>query len=634
MTRARYFEVAADTAGRPLAGVTVNVYQAGTTTPVTETIYAADTGAATLGNPLTANAQGEIEFFLAAPKRVSLAWSKNGYTAESHSVDVMAADAFVLATEKAAANGVATLDSGGLVPVAQLPGGAALDAEVAAAVDAHEADPAAHSGTYVAPDAIVDADGTGTHTTLAAAIAAVPSGGVIKVRSDLTVTPAAGSAAFVIDKPVTIDFDSGPVHARKIFNDGDGDVFATDIPIGAGGQSEGVRILNVRITRSVGGRSLGRAFNMHGAFHWEVDFCQVEGHAVGVYLDASPYPSGQGSHNTFRHLYISGCGIGVHNTGDANINSFFDLHTHNCDLHFWHESGLNPNVFGYRVENLTAAVATELIRVGNAQGLKIFGLHAEAGPSVGALKLESGATSVYVVGNIYNTGAGTQTTIDLGAVSYVLALTGSGVQIRSASVGQQVFRGSEGIAPVAEWYGRDTAGGAFILRAAVLGNGGIRIPVIAADPSSLQVEGDVITRSLTQGTVAKLRTASAWDRFAMQGELQAGHSLADISVNGTYTVFYAPRALTVKTIRLLNNGFTNYDASNFWTIRYEEWNGNSKVADIATVTQGAQIGIGALSTSTLTYVLAANRLIRVVFTKTGAPPALLVPHIVIQWDLA
>lgn len=92
MARARYFEVAKDTGGRPLTGVTVDVYQPGTTTPITETIYAAATGTATLTSPLSVNAQGELEFFLAAPKRVDLRWVKSGYTAETHAADVLDAE--------------------------------------------------------------------------------------------------------------------------------------------------------------------------------------------------------------------------------------------------------------------------------------------------------------------------------------------------------------------------------------------------------------------------------------------------------------------------------------------------------------------------------------------------------------
>lgn len=126
MTRARYFEVAtASDTGRPLPGVTVNVYNVGTTTPITATIYSGASGTGVLTNPLTANSQGEIEFWLADPAEVDLRWSKTGTTAETHTVGVLAplspgtysvighthAGAYILA---AAATGVAATDTANL----------------------------------------------------------------------------------------------------------------------------------------------------------------------------------------------------------------------------------------------------------------------------------------------------------------------------------------------------------------------------------------------------------------------------------------------------------------------------------------------------------------------------------------
>lgn len=89
MSRARFFEVAADQSGRPISGVSVAVYDTGTTTPIAGTIYAAAVGGGTLSNPLTANDQGELEFFLAAPSKVDLVWSRNGFTSETFTVDVL-----------------------------------------------------------------------------------------------------------------------------------------------------------------------------------------------------------------------------------------------------------------------------------------------------------------------------------------------------------------------------------------------------------------------------------------------------------------------------------------------------------------------------------------------------------------
>jgi len=74
--RARYYEVAQlpDSDGfiRKVPNPTVTVYEQGTTTPIADTIYAAETGGTTLTNPFTGGANGEIEFFLADAQRVSI----------------------------------------------------------------------------------------------------------------------------------------------------------------------------------------------------------------------------------------------------------------------------------------------------------------------------------------------------------------------------------------------------------------------------------------------------------------------------------------------------------------------------------------------------------------------------------
>lgn len=77
MARARYFDHAQlpDALGfiKKVANPTVTVYDAGTTTPYTAgPIYAADTGGTTLTNPFTGGANGEIEFYLTNPGRVSI----------------------------------------------------------------------------------------------------------------------------------------------------------------------------------------------------------------------------------------------------------------------------------------------------------------------------------------------------------------------------------------------------------------------------------------------------------------------------------------------------------------------------------------------------------------------------------
>lgn len=71
-----------------LSSATVYVYQTGTTTAITETIFAAASGSATLSNPLTSDSNGVIEFWLAQPQRVDLAISVTGYSAQTVTVDV------------------------------------------------------------------------------------------------------------------------------------------------------------------------------------------------------------------------------------------------------------------------------------------------------------------------------------------------------------------------------------------------------------------------------------------------------------------------------------------------------------------------------------------------------------------
>lgn len=70
-----------------LASAVVNVYQPGTTTPVTP-LYAGETGPTTLPNPITTGSDGRVEFWLAARAWVDLHVSKPGYTAVTRRVEV------------------------------------------------------------------------------------------------------------------------------------------------------------------------------------------------------------------------------------------------------------------------------------------------------------------------------------------------------------------------------------------------------------------------------------------------------------------------------------------------------------------------------------------------------------------
>ncbi len=84
MARARYrgtFDTLA--AGAPqyfsvVPNAIVTAYEAGTTTPIAQTIYAARTGGTTLPNPMTADSDGSLEFWLDEPQDVSLSVDGSG----------------------------------------------------------------------------------------------------------------------------------------------------------------------------------------------------------------------------------------------------------------------------------------------------------------------------------------------------------------------------------------------------------------------------------------------------------------------------------------------------------------------------------------------------------------------------
>lgn len=258
-----------------------------------------------------------------------------------------------------------------------------------------------------------------TAAELVAAIAAVPAGGRIMVTADLTVTPAAGTAAFTIPKSLQIRFDSGPGGtSRRIYNEGDGDVFASSIAAGAVGQVNGVEFWYPHITRSAG-VSAGKAFNMHGAWHWGIHKPHIANHAHGIWLNADPYPNGQCSHNKVWGGVITGCTVGITNTGDANINEFHGLNISNCGIAVDHVSGLNPCFFGLKVENLAGSTNPQIRTASN--GLQIYGLHLEGKEANPAIELQSACTGTVIFGDAYVTtgvlytiGANSRYTIKLG----------------------------------------------------------------------------------------------------------------------------------------------------------------------------------------------------------------------------
>lgn len=71
------------------ASATCNVYQPGTTTAVTQTLYSAATGGTTLANPLTASAAGKVEFWSDEPFTADLRVSGTGLTTTTFSIEVI-----------------------------------------------------------------------------------------------------------------------------------------------------------------------------------------------------------------------------------------------------------------------------------------------------------------------------------------------------------------------------------------------------------------------------------------------------------------------------------------------------------------------------------------------------------------
>jgi hypothetical protein len=65
---------------------TVNVVDVGTSTPISDALYASPTGTSTLTNPLTADARGVVTFYMNTPRYVDLLKSAAGYTTTRETV--------------------------------------------------------------------------------------------------------------------------------------------------------------------------------------------------------------------------------------------------------------------------------------------------------------------------------------------------------------------------------------------------------------------------------------------------------------------------------------------------------------------------------------------------------------------
>jgi hypothetical protein len=80
MPRALWADVIRDSFGNPVAGARVEVRDAGGSGPTGTALYASWAGAAQLANPLTANAQGFVWFYTAAPGTFDLWVTAAGYS--------------------------------------------------------------------------------------------------------------------------------------------------------------------------------------------------------------------------------------------------------------------------------------------------------------------------------------------------------------------------------------------------------------------------------------------------------------------------------------------------------------------------------------------------------------------------
>lgn len=95
MARARYNSMALTADGLPVnivPNATVTLYEAGTTTPLSDTIYAGATGGSTLTNPFTADAYGNFTFYLATAKRVKITTTGTGVGTFTNDYEPVLAD--------------------------------------------------------------------------------------------------------------------------------------------------------------------------------------------------------------------------------------------------------------------------------------------------------------------------------------------------------------------------------------------------------------------------------------------------------------------------------------------------------------------------------------------------------------
>lgn len=96
MARAHYIRYILDDEGRAISGASVEVRQPGTSTLIVDTIWDADTGGSSQGNPFVARSDGKCEIYLDAAQRVDLYITKTGYDPQTVTADVVVLTASTL----------------------------------------------------------------------------------------------------------------------------------------------------------------------------------------------------------------------------------------------------------------------------------------------------------------------------------------------------------------------------------------------------------------------------------------------------------------------------------------------------------------------------------------------------------
>lgn len=87
MARAHFYKAVQDGQGNLVGDISVRVLTPGTDDPIAETLYQTDDGVDTLPNPFT-DADGVVDFYLAAPARVDVEVTKDALVTLFEDVDV------------------------------------------------------------------------------------------------------------------------------------------------------------------------------------------------------------------------------------------------------------------------------------------------------------------------------------------------------------------------------------------------------------------------------------------------------------------------------------------------------------------------------------------------------------------